>query len=84
MAKIKLYADEHVPSVVIKILRQSGFDIKTVFEAGNVGQSDLEQLKFSIGEKKVMLTHDSDFLKITKVIEHFGLIYIAKPLQQKI
>ncbi len=33
MPESKIYADEHMHSVVVKILRQNGFDIKTVFDA---------------------------------------------------
>jgi predicted nuclease of predicted toxin-antitoxin system len=59
---IELYLDEDVSVLVADLLRARGFVATTTREAGNLGSSDLEQLKRAITQDKTFLTHNrADF-----------------------
>jgi predicted nuclease of predicted toxin-antitoxin system len=59
---IELYLDEDVSVLVADLLRARGFVAATTREAGKLGSSDLEQLKYAIIVDKTFLTHNrADF-----------------------
>ena len=60
---IRFHLDEHVHPGIAIGLRAYGVDVTTTFEAGLAGQSDPDQLAFSVQESRVLVTHDSDFLR---------------------
>lgn len=80
MAKIRYYTDEHVSRAVIVGLRQRGVDVLSVPEANKLGASDEAHLTFTFAEKRVLFTHDADFLRLASSgIEHAGMVYAPQP-----
>lgn len=74
----KFYADENVPAAVALSLQSRGIDIITVREAGLLGKNDNVQLAFALKEERVLITHDSDFLLLSKKQSHFGIIFFTQ------
>jgi predicted nuclease of predicted toxin-antitoxin system len=54
--RIRLYTDEHVPRAVVRGLRERGVDVLTVSEAGRLGMTDEEHLRFARREGRVLFT----------------------------
>lgn len=76
MEQIEFYLDEHIHSAVAEGLRRRGVNVLTVQDAGRTGLSDREQLAFALSERRVMVTMDSDFLKLAvEGIAHAGIGY---------
>jgi len=62
---MKLYLDEHLSPLLARMLRDRGIDCLTAVEAGNLGQSDEEQLTYATDHGRVLLTFDrADFLAL--------------------
>lgn len=61
---IRYFFDEHLPGAVADGLRAKGIDVLTVEEAGRTSLPDDEQLRFATAERRVMVTHDADFLTL--------------------
>ncbi len=55
---IRLYLDEDVSSLVAKLLRSRGFEVRTTAEAGQLGRSDAEQLSYAAENKLTLVTHN--------------------------
>ena len=53
-----LYLDEDVDVLIAAVLRSRGFSATTTLEAGQVGNSDEEQLAHAAEQRMVMLTHN--------------------------
>lgn len=76
MEQIDFYLDEHIHSAVAEGLRRRGVNVLTVQDAGRTGLSDREQLAFALSERRVMVTMDSDFLKLAfEGVAHAGIGY---------
>jgi len=61
--RIRAYVDEDVPLSLAQALRNRGVDCITTQEAGNKGHSDAEQLVFSMGQGRTIVTHNiRDFI----------------------
>ncbi len=60
--KAKFLLDESVDTDVGSYLKEKGWNTKTTAEVGLSGHSDEDVNAFSIREKRVILTHDNDFL----------------------
>ena len=75
--KIKFYADEHVPKAVIRGLRQRGIDVLSLSEARLLGASDEEHLRVANAESRVVVTQDTDFLRLhARGLPHAGIVYV--------
>jgi hypothetical protein len=61
---IRYFFDEHVPNAVADGLRAKGIDVLTAAEAGRESLPDDEQLRFATAEKRVMVSHDADYLTL--------------------
>jgi len=77
---LSLYMDEHVPRAITIGLRLKGIDVLTVQEDNFSGKSDTELMDRAIVLKRVIFTHDDDFLAETVKYrregkEFFGIIY---------
>ena len=75
-----LYADEHVPLVVISALRRAGHDVTRAREVFSAGTSDDEHFSRAILEGRVLLTQDTDFLALSSKTlaggdHHPGVVY---------
>ena len=74
--EIKYHLDESVANAVANGLEHRGIDVTTSRAAELIGASDLEQLDYATKEKRVLVTHDDDFLRIHATgAEHAGIAY---------
>ncbi len=78
MTSIKLYSDEHIRKQIVYALKSKGINIISTDDVGNKGKSDIEQLKFAILDGRALLTKDADYLSITKMPVHHGILFITK------
>ena len=80
MTRIRLLLDEDVWLGLAPALREHGFDVVHVTEAGRAGLSDPEQLAYAAQEKRAILTHDAkDFVPLAVAFffdeqSHAGII----------
>ncbi|GGA23607.1 DUF5615 family PIN-like protein [Okeania sp. KiyG1] len=76
--KIKFHLDEHIDNSIANGLRRYGIDVTTTVETGLRTQSYESHLEFIRSEKRVMVTHDEDFLIIaSQTNEHPGIAYCS-------
>jgi len=81
---IELYLDEDVDILVAKKLEAHGFSIITTRDAGQLGNTDIQQLEYAIANHKTFITHNRvdfeilarDFLSSNR--EHYGLILASR------
>jgi predicted nuclease of predicted toxin-antitoxin system len=60
----------------VQALRRRGIDVLTASEAGLLSASDEEYLERSRAEGRVLVTHDSDFLRLhQRQSPHAGIVY---------
>lgn len=80
MTEIKIYSDEDVNIAITEGLKRRGIKACSCQEAGNIGLTDEEQIKYANSEKLVILTHDTDFLRIVheRKISHSGVIFASQ------
>lgn len=57
----RLLTDENLDPVVVEWLCDAGFDVLDVVRDGMQGTSDVELLRRTAAEQRVIVTHDSDF-----------------------
>jgi predicted nuclease of predicted toxin-antitoxin system len=75
-APIRFHLDEHVAPAVASGLKARGLDVTTAAEAGLLGADDHQQLAYVQAERRVMVTHDHDFLVLAaEGVEHPGICY---------
>jgi hypothetical protein len=55
---IELYLDEDVDVLIAQLLRARGFVVVTTQEAGQLRNSDIEQLAYAVRQHKTLLTHN--------------------------
>lgn len=75
---MKFLADENISASLVKTLRASGFDVKDIKEQKLFGISDRRVLDLAKSENRIILTHDKDFLNLTKQVPfgHTGIIIL--------
>ena len=77
--RIRYHLDENVDPDVAAGLRRHRIDVTTTFESGLRGQSDTAQWEFVHTEGRVLVTHDTDFLRLAQQHRnHLGIVYCAK------
>jgi predicted nuclease of predicted toxin-antitoxin system len=65
---IELYLDEDVSVLVAELLHARGFSAITTRNAGQLRNSDEEQLAYAIGGSKTLLTHNRiDFERLARI-----------------
>ena len=80
----ELYLDEDVSILVAQLVRSHGFDALTTLEAGQLGNSDEQQLAYAVSRTRVLVTHNrSDFEALAQryfVAEHmhYGIILAVR------
>ena len=78
-APARFLTDEHVAHAVVSGLRQRGIDVVSVSEANLIGATDEVLLERARSERRVIVTHDSDFLRLhAKGLSHAGLVYARR------
>ena len=80
---MKLYhcrflTDENVQAKVVEFLRGRGCDVLDVKESGRLGAGDLELIRLAFAQRRVVVTHDSDFgtLAIAAGEATVGIVYL--------
>jgi predicted nuclease of predicted toxin-antitoxin system len=74
--KICFHLDEQVDPEIALQLRCCGIDVTTTVEVGLRTSPDQSQLDFIRQEKRVIFTHDKDFLIIaSSTSDHPGIVY---------
>lgn len=74
--RIRFHLDENVNPVVSVALQRYGIDVTTTVNAGLRAADDETQLAFAKREKRVIVTHDDDFLRIaSRTADHPGIVY---------
>ena len=63
---MKLFLDENLSPAHAKALRQMGFDVLTVVEAGLGGVADEKVRDFAIEEQRTLVTLDGDLANILR------------------
>ena len=76
---MKFLADEHIELSIVTGLNLIGIDVISVNEAGKRESDDEEILRFAKEKERVIVTRDSDFVKLHKKgVEHAGIVFISK------
>lgn len=76
MDRIRFQLDEHVPDAVAHALQSRGIDAVTASEARLLGAPDTRVLDSASAARRVLVTHDSDFLRLHKEqYQHAGIAY---------
>jgi predicted nuclease of predicted toxin-antitoxin system len=74
--RIRFHLDEHIDSAVARALRRHGIDLTTTVEAGLLSRSDPVQLGYAHSTQRVLVTHDTDFLRLARLgSHHSGIVY---------
>ena len=70
------HLDEHVNPTIANALRRREIDVTTTVEAGLRGADDQSQIAYAWRERRVIVTHDDDFLRWhSRGVPHAGIAY---------
>ena len=81
---IELYLDQDVDVLVANLVRARGFQATTTQEAGQINNSDAEQLAYAVSQQKTLLTHNRvDFERLAQQYfaagqTHYGIIIAVR------
>jgi uncharacterized protein with PIN domain len=71
---MRFHLDEQVDPDIARALRQYGIDVTTTIDVGLRTAKDEEQLDFARRARRVLVTHDTDFLRFAGVdLDHSGI-----------
>lgn len=74
--RIRFHLDENVDPDIARALRRHGIDVTTTVEVGLRTSDDETQWAFVQQERRMMVTHDDDFLVMAnRSTEHCGVAY---------
>lgn len=74
--RIRFHLDEHMNPDIARALRQHGIDVTTTLDAGLRTVDDADHLDFVRSERRVIVTHDADFLRYaSQHSDHAGVAY---------
>jgi predicted nuclease of predicted toxin-antitoxin system len=75
---LKFHLDEHVDPAVAVALRQRGIDATTAQESGLQGADDGSHLDLAREDDRVVVTNDTDFLRLHRQgVPHAGIAYFS-------
>ncbi len=72
---VRYHLDENVDHAIAVGLRHRGIDVTTATDAGLLGVDDPTQIAFAHAERRILVTHDHDFLTLAKTVPHHGIAY---------
>ena len=73
--RIRFHLDEHMDPDIAAALRRHGVDATTAVEAGLRTASDDAQFGFAEAQRRVIVTDDADFLRLTAAnAAHPGIV----------
>lgn len=64
MRELRFHLDENVSHAVARALRRYGIDVTTTPEAALRQRDDRAQIAYADQERRVLVTHDADFLRL--------------------
>jgi predicted nuclease of predicted toxin-antitoxin system len=77
--QIRFHLDENIDPDVAKALRRRGIDVTTTQEMNLLGQPDEVQFDFVCRQKRVIVTHDTDFFSLAiQSKDHCGIAFCQK------
>ncbi|MEO1144654.1 MAG: DUF5615 family PIN-like protein [Cyanobacteria bacterium J06638_22] len=77
--RIRFHLDENVDPDIALALRRQGIDVTTSREAKLLGITDEEQLTFACTQGRVIVTYDTDFLRLaSQSSQHWGIAFCKK------
>ncbi len=74
---IKYHLDQHVANAVAHGLRQLGIDVTTTHEVGLQDADDPDHMAYALANGRVIITHDTGFLRRHAAGEHHAGIGYA-------
>jgi predicted nuclease of predicted toxin-antitoxin system len=82
---LRFHLDENVNESIAIGMRHQQLDVTSTHELGMDGLNDDDQLAYCKSEQRVILTSDTDFLKLHgQGMAHEGIIYIQQSIKMKI
>lgn len=76
---MKFLADEHIELSIVTGLKELEIDIVSTDEIDRRGFKDTDILNYARESNRVLVTRDSDFLRLhAKGVKHNGIIFIPK------
>jgi predicted nuclease of predicted toxin-antitoxin system len=73
---IRFHLDENVDRAIARGLQDRGYDVTMPVEVGLLEATDEQQLAFATSGGRVLVTHDSDFLRMHAAGNpHAGIVY---------
>lgn len=80
--RIGFHLDENVDPDIALTLRRQAIDVTTTVEMGLIGQTDEAQLEFARQQGRVIVTHDTDFLRLaSQTANHWGIAFCKKDVR---
>ena len=75
---VRYHLDRSCPKTLAEALRDKGIDVTTTPEVWLRKASDEEQLSYAVSSRRIVLTHDIDFLGLKRECdrEHRGIFYL--------
>ncbi|MFL6214905.1 MAG: DUF5615 family PIN-like protein [Blastocatellia bacterium] len=74
--RVRFHLDEHIASAIALALRLRGIEVTTAVEVGLLAASDENHLEYARQARRVIVTHDSDFLHLhASGKPHAGIAY---------
>jgi predicted nuclease of predicted toxin-antitoxin system len=74
--RIRFHFDEHIDPDIARALRRHGIDVTTTVEARLLSRSDQDQIEYARTSGRVLVTHDTDFLRMaSRDSDHPGIVY---------
>ena len=72
--RIRFHCDEHIDPAIASGLRRRGIDVTTTADAGLLGATDEQHLEFARAQQRLVITKDTDFLRLSASgEEHHGI-----------
>jgi predicted nuclease of predicted toxin-antitoxin system len=73
---LRFHLDENVDQALAQALSRRGLDVTLPSSVGLSGASDEEQIAFALRERRVIVTHDADFLRLAfQGVPHAGIAF---------
>jgi len=73
---IRIHLDENCDVGLASELRAYGMDVTTTYDMGLPGSSDRRQLEFAHAERRVVISHDFDMVKLHRAgVVHQSIIH---------
>lgn len=76
---LRFHLDENMPSALASGLRRRGINVSTTTEAELLEATDLQHLAFALQDGRIVVTHDTDFIRLhAEGNEHGGIIIVSQ------